>query len=456
MKVSVEKKGPCRKVITVELPVERVRTEYADILKHSSRIARIPGFRQGRAPASLVESHYSREIRGETQERLVARTYKEALKKAEIDPVMLLNLDADLQKDQPLVYRLTVDVAPEFKLPRYKGISLKAAALEVTDAMVDNSLKRLLENYAKYEDTDSQPVRPDDLAVVDFDAVLDGKPLGETVSAAAGLDRGQDMLVMANAQGSFLPGFDQQLIGMKAGDEKSFNVTFPAGFRTRGLAGKTAVYHVRVKRVRARQPAELNAEMLKQFEAEDEAQLRVKIREKLASEMQAQDRARQKEEIIRYLLAKTSLDIPESLAQEETMRVFSSLVRRALMQGMTREQVAGRRAEFQSTAANTAADRIKTNYILHRIAGTEQIKVEDEEIDREIRALAPRYQMTEEQFRKQLQEDQEMDALRHDILSEKTLDFLLANAKIGEEGFLTRLMGGGRKPAAESAPAAPA
>ncbi len=456
MKVSVEKKGPCRKVMTVELPVERVREEYNDILKHSAKIARIPGFRQGRAPVNLVESHYSREIRGEAQERLVARTYKEALKKAEIDPVMLLNLDGDLQKEQPLVYRLTVDVAPEFKLPRYKGISLKPGNLEVTDAMVENSLQRLLENFAKYEDVDGQPVRPDDLAVVDFDAELDGKPLGEAVPAAAGLDRGRDMMVLANEQGSFLPGFDKQLLGLKAGDAKSFEVAFPAGFRTRGLAGKTAMYHVRVKRVRARQPAELNDELLKQFEAADEAQLRAKIREKLAAEMQAQDRARQKDEIIRYLLSKTSLDLPESLAQEEAMRVFSTLIRRAMMQGMTREQVAGRREEFRTAAAATAADRIKTNYILHRIATEEKIQVADEEIDREIRTLAPRYQMTEDQLRKKLQEDQEMDALRHDILSEKTLDFLLANAKIGEEGFLTRLMGGGRKPAAEGAPAAPA
>lgn len=454
MKVSVDKKGPCRKVMTVELPVERVQEEYNQVLKHSAKLARIPGFRQGRAPIGLVESHYGREIRADVQERLVARSYKEALKKAEIDPVMLLNLDADLQKDRPLVYRLTVDVAPDFKLPRYKGISLKAMPLEVTDAMVESSLQRLLENYAKYEDAGDQPVRPNDLAMVDFDAQMDGQPLSAIGRAAAGLDQGRDMMVMVNEQGAFLPGFDKELVGLKKGDEKRFEVTFPPSFRAQGLAGKTASYHVRIKNVRARQPAALDAELLKQLEAADEAQLRSQIREKLLAELQRQDRERLKEDIVQHLLAKTSLELPESLAQEETARVFSSLARRALMQGMTRDQLAARRDELRKTAETTAADRIKMGYILHRIAGEEQIKVEDAEVDREIQTLAPRYRMTEEQLRKQLQDDQEIDALRHDILARKALDFLLANAKIGEEGFLSRLMGGGRKPAAEETPAA--
>lgn len=451
MKVSIEKKGPCRKIMTVELPVETVRDEYNEILKNSVRFARIPGFRKGRAPINLVENHYGREIREETQERLVGRTFREALKKVNVDPVMLLNLDANLQKEQPLVYRLTMDVAPEFKLPRYKGIPLKLEKLEVTDEMVEKSLKQLQEGFSKYEDADDRAICEDDLVILDFDATIDGRPLKKVIPDAAGLDRGRNIMLVANEQGTFLPGLDEQLLGLKVSDEKSFEITFPTNFTQKSLAGKTVTYHVKIKKVRVNQPAQMNDEFFKRFEVADETQLRAKIRDQLMTQSEATKKERQEEEIIRYLLAKTTLDLPESLAQEETLQVFYSIARRAIMQGMTREQVAERQEEIRATAAATAADRIKTRYILHRIAGEEKITVTDDEVDSEISKLAPRYRMDKDQLRKQLYEDQQMDALRHDILSRKVLEFLLANAKIGEEGFLTRLMGGGRKPTEENA-----
>ncbi|MCA1809159.1 MAG: trigger factor, partial [Lentisphaerae bacterium] len=399
MKVSVEKKGPCRKVMTVKLPVERVQTEYDQVVQTASRVARIPGFRKGRAPISLVESHYAKAIRDDVQERLVSGSLQEALKQAELDPVRMLELDAELKKGEPLVYRLTVDVAPDFKLPRYKGLSLKEQKLDVTDEMVESSLQRMLEGYATYTPVESQPIKPGDLAQIDFEAFFEGKPLKELGKAVSGIDEGHDMTVMVGPEGVFVPGMDEQLVGLKPGDQKSFDLPFPEKFTVAALAGKTVNYRVTVKAVRERRAAVLDENMLKTLDVENEAKLRDMIRERLGDELQRREKDRLKDELVRILVNKTELELPESLVAEETSRMITSVVRRNLSQGVGRGELEAHRDQIRESAQTMAADRLKTGYILHRIAKEENIQVEDAEFDQELKNQAQRYRMTEEQLR---------------------------------------------------------
>ncbi len=444
MKVSVESPKPCRKVVTVELPLEQVQKAYDQVLQTSAKYAQVPGFRQGRAPASLVESHYKRVIREDAQDRLVSESYKKALEKADIKPVLILDLEVDLKKNQPLTYKLTVDVPPEFKLPRYKNIAVKQQPTEVTDEMVDASVREILNYYATYEETEDLPIRQDDIAVIDLETEIGGQPLVAEPKQRL-ITQGTEIMCMVNEREAFLPGTHEQLEGLKKDDEKTFELDVPEDFHLIEAAGKTVQCKVKVQKVRRKQPAVLDEELLKKLEVDDETELRSKIRERIQTEQNQRSEQAQKDEIVKYLVAKTSIDIPESQAQEETMRAYQSLARRFMLQGVGADFIRENQDDIYKTAESTAIERVKVSYILHNIAQEEKIEVEEAEINEVIKTLAARSNVSEEKMRNQLKEKQQLDAVRQEKLAEKTLDFLLANAKIGEEGFLSRIMGGGHK-----------
>ncbi len=442
MKVKVEKAGPCRKALNVEIPAERVAEEFAKVVDAWAGAARIPGFRKGRAPRALVEGHFAKDIREEVKERLVAESYREALKQENLDPIAILDLDVTLEQGKALTYKVTLDVPPEFKLPKYKGLALKANPAEVTDEQVQQRLDQLLEQMAKYEPVAGRPVQKGDLAQIDYEGTCAGRPIGGLDKQAAGLGQGKDFWVMAD-ENAFLPGFDTGLLGMAVGEQREITVPFPPDFKVRAVAGRTALYRATLKAVREKKRPNLDAALLKEFQVETEVALRAKLRAALAEELRVREKERLKDEICRHLLGKTDLDVPESVVREETRAMFGSIVRDSLMQGATREQVEGRREQLLTAAAKSAADKVKLGYILHRIAEEEKLSVADADLEAALQRMAARYGLTPDALRKMLEEKKELDALRHELRMNKTLDLILDNARLGEEeGFFKRLIGG--------------
>lgn len=440
MKVKVEKAGPCRKMLGVEIPADAVSAEFAKVIDTWTGAARIPGFRKGKAPRSLVEGHFAREIEAEVKERLIAGSYREALKQEALDPVSILDLAVTLAKGKTMTYKVTLDVPPEFKLPRYKGLSLKGNPLAVTDDMVQKRLDQLLDQLAKYEPAEERPVQKSDLAQIDYEGTCDGKPVGDLDKQAAGLGQGKDFWVMAD-ENAFLPGFETGLLGMSVGDSREISVTFPPDFKVKILAGRQALYRVALKAIREKKRPAVDAALLKEFQVETEVALRTKLREALLAEARFREKEQLKDEVCRLLLGKTALDLPESIVQEETRHMFASIVRDNLMRGVSREQVAGQRDQLLSVATKSAEDKVKLGYILHRIAEEEKIAVEDAEEHDAIQRMATRYRVTPDELRKTLEEKKELESVRHEIRMNKTLDMILANAKVGEEkGFFKRLI----------------
>lgn len=440
MKVKVEKAGPCRKLLSVELPAEKVAEEFARVIDAWAGAARLPGFRPGKAPRPLVESRFAREIAEEVKERLIGGSYTQALKQEALDPVAILDLEASLVKGKALTYKVTLDVPPEFKLPKYKGLFLKAEPVDVTDAMVQQRLDQLLDQTAKYEPVAGRPVQKSDLAQVDYEGACDGEPVGGSDKRDAGLGQGRDFWVMAD-ENAFLPGFDTGLLGMAVGDRRDISVAFPADFKVASVAGRTAIYRVTLKAIRAKQRPALDAELFKEFQAENEAALRGKIRAALQEEMRRRERERLKDELVRQLMGKTDLDLPESIVREESGRMFASAVRENLLRGATREQVEEQREPLLKAAQKSAADKVKMGYILHRVAEEEKIAVAETELEAVLGRMAPRYRLAPDELRRKLEEKKELDALRHELRLNKTLDMILDSAKVGEEeGFFKRLI----------------
>ncbi|MFH1476373.1 MAG: trigger factor [Verrucomicrobiota bacterium] len=440
MKVKVENAGPCRKILHVEVTADTVAAEYKTVMAVFVKAARVPGFRPGRAPQALVERRFAKEIEEDVRDALVGRTYPEALKQAALDPLAVLDLNVTLKRNEPVTYKVTLDVAPEFKLPKYKGISLKENPVEVSEDAVQQALDAWLERLSQFEAVVGRAVRKGDLVQVDYEGRLDGKPLSALGKQVTGLGQGKDFWVMAD-ENAFLPGFDTGLLDLAVGASKEITVNFPADFKVRELTGKTAVYQVQVKAIREKRRPALDEELLKKAGVESEADLRGKLKESLQDEAKRSEKERLKNEIVRHLLAKTDLDLPATLVQEEADRLFAVMVRQNLMRGVSKEQVEEKRPDLLTMATNSAVEKVKVGYILHRIAEEEKITVEDADVNQFVETLAARYRMPSDALRKELEEKKEMPSIRHQVRMEKTVDFLLANARMNEDGFFSRLVG---------------
>lgn len=440
MKVKIDKAGPCRKSLKIEVPAEEVTAEFDKTTDAITKIAKVPGFRKGKAPRKIVESHFRKEIEEEVKDRMVASSYHAALKQENIDPVSVLALDnLTLAKGQPMSFSVTLDVPPEFKLPKYKGLTLKDKKTEVTDEDVDNRIKAVLDNFAKFEDTD-RPVQKGDMAQVDFKATCEGKPLSELSPEAAGISETKDFWVMAD-ENAFLPGFDTGLIGAAIGESREINVVFPQEIKIKELAGKTALFQVDVKAVREKKIPDIDEEFLKKINMESEASFREQIKKQLVEEADANENRRLKDEIINTLLAKTTMELPETLVQEETRHLLLDAVRHNMQRGISREDIEQQSDVLKSEAAKNASEKVKLGYILHKISEEEGLKVDDKEVDDFIAATAAQRNTPPADLRKEIEEKDELDSIKHQLRMNKTLDFILENAKLAKEGFLDKLRG---------------
>jgi len=429
MKVKVEDVGACRKVLRVEVPADVVASQYVDILNAYTKVARIPGFRAGRAPAAIVENHFAKDIVEEAKERLVPQYYWKALEEQKLKPVAVVEIsDVVFGKGQALAFKAVVDIAPDFKLPKYRKISVKATEVTVSEKDVDSAIDRVKMNFARFEDANERESRAGDLVMVDFRGMCGNAPVSGLSPDASAIGEGKDFWVFLG-EPEFLPGFATGLAGLKLNSQKTVNVSFPADFRVKSLAGKAAVYDVTVKGIRARIMPEMDAEFFKKFEVDSLDALRGKIRNELLENAVQKEDVRLKEEIAKILLEKTDFELPKSVVDHETSIAARSIVERVAMQGATREQIEQRRSDILNEATKTSTERVKLSYVLSNIADEEKIDIQDAEVDGRIEMMAGRYGMSAERFRAELEKRDGVVKLKNDMRAEKTLDFLLKNAK---------------------------
>ncbi|MBM4143280.1 MAG: trigger factor [Lentisphaerae bacterium] len=430
MKVEVAQAGACRRTVRVRVPAEDMRQEYAEVVDAYTRAARIPGFRKGRAPAEVVERRFARDIVADARERLIPRFYREAVAQEGLRAVAAVEItDVDLSRERGLSFTAVVDVAPDFRLPKYRRIPLRREAVEVTDKAVDDAVQRLRAAAARFVDVTDRPAARDDLVCLDYEAALDGRPLKTVEPEGAGIGEGRDVWALLG-EPELLPGIADAIAGMRNGEAREVPIAFPADFRIAGLAGRRAACRFVLKGIRARQLPEIDAEFLKQWQAASPEELREKVRGRLEARAKADEEMRLKDEITRYLLEKTSLDVPQSLLERESNRAARDMIESIAMRGATREQIAGRLVDIREAAQKSSLERVKVSYVLVRIADEERIESSEGEVDERVAAVAAQRGATPERVRAEMQDNGGLDWLRRQIRIEKTLDFLLQEAKV--------------------------
>ncbi len=430
MKFRIEDTGPCRKIIHIDVPAEQVTQEYEEVLAMYARGARIPGFRPGRAPRDLVKRHYAKDIDQEVKDRLVPSSYHSALEESKLDPVAILNVsDVEFKLGQPMQFSVTMDIPPAFELPSYVEIPLQRSRVEVADKDVDEAVKNILEQRARWNDVSGRSVLKGDLVQIDFEGVCAGKPIDVLAPKAAGLARAKDYWMLVDEK-SFLPGFAEGLVGANIGDKKQIFSDFAPDFQEPNLAGKKCTYFVDIKSIREKLVPAMDQEILKALGVETEDDLRKRLREDLQKLGETRENRQLKNNIVKHLLEKTKLDVPESVLQQETRETVYDMVRENSYRGVSREDIEGKKEEIFEAANRTATERVKVRYILHRIAEKEKIEASEEEISARIAEMARQYNVKPQELRADLDKRNALDGLVENIRGNKTLDFLLERAKV--------------------------
>ena len=430
MKTVVEDGGPCRKIMHVNAEPGDLQQEYSDTVDLYAKAGKVPGFRPGRAPRGVIERHYEKSIAEDVKDRLVPRFYRDGLKEQGITPVAIVSVsDVQFGKQEGLQFSVTLDVAPDFSLPKYKRIPLKRESTKVDDALIDDTLNGMRERMARYEAVEGRGVAEGDLVKVDYAATCDDRPLTELAPADAALGEAKDFLVMIGPQ-EFLPGFSAGLTGAAVGESRDITVHFPEDFQIKEVAGKDALYAVTVNEIRGRVLPEIDEEFLKQCQVETSEALREKVGGELLEAAEKRETDRLKDEIGKFLQSKTKFDLPQTVVEQEKEIAVRNIVQQIVMSGATEEQLKEQRDAIFSAAEQSSVERIRRSYILSRIADKEKIEIAEKEVDQRIALMAEQHRMTPERLRAELEKRNSIEGLRSDIRADKTLDFLLAEAKV--------------------------
>ncbi|HUB86920.1 MAG TPA: trigger factor [Verrucomicrobiae bacterium] len=429
MNISVENLAPCKKLLRVEVDAKTVDEIFDSVTKDFQKQAALPGFRPGKAPRDMVAKRYEADIKDEVKRKLIGENYRKALEEKNISAISYPDIEEiQFGRGQNLQFAATIETAPDFQLPEYKGLPVKREIKSVTDEDVERAIKLLAQQHMKFE-TVARAVQMGDVAVVNYTGTCDGKPITETAPTAKGLTEQKNFWVDI-APDTFIAGFAAQLVGAKAGDKRTVNVDFPADFVTKQLQNKKGVFEVEIVEVKEKVPPAIDDELAKKYGAENLEKLRAGIRVDLENELKAAQARALRGQLIDALLRGANFDLPETAVAHETRNVVYDLVRENSQRGVPRELIEKQKDEIYAAAARGAKERVKLAFLVQRIAEQEKISVSQEEVLQRVQSLAAMYQIPPDKFIKDLQKRNGVNELYDQIAHEKVLHFLEASAKI--------------------------
>jgi trigger factor len=427
--ITVENLAPCKKLLRVEVDAKAVDEIFDSITKDYQKQAALPGFRPGKAPRDMIAKKYEADIKDDAKRKLIGENYRKALEEKKISVIGQPDIEEiQFERGKNLQFAATIETAPEFQLPEYKGLPVKRETESVTDADVERALNLLAQQHVKFE-TIACELKMGDVAVVNYTGTCDGKPITETAPTAKGLTEQKNFWVDI-APDTFIAGFAAQLVGAKAGEKRTVNVDFPADFVTKQLAGKKGVYEVEVVEVKEKISPPVDGELAKKFGAENLENLRAGVRVDLENELKAKQRRSIQKQIIDAILGGANFELPETAVAHETRNVVYNIVQENAKRGVPRELIEKQKEEIYSAAARGAKERVRLAFLIQRIAEQEKISVTQEEVLQSAQSLAAMYQIPLDKFIKDLQKRNGINELYDQIAHEKVLEFLEINAKI--------------------------
>jgi len=418
------KKDSIKREISVEIPAAEVARETELQIQRYQKSARLPGFRAGHVPASIIKQRFGDGLKNDVAEALIPKYFRREAEKQGLIPISQPRVtDLHIHDGEPLTFKASFEVLPEIQVEGYKDLRADKPEITVTDEEVEQSLTSVREQHATYTTVEGRSLAEGDFA----QASMDGKPKdGQDVADAKANPVHMDDVLIEIGGKNTVPEFSQNLTGASAGDERTFDVSYATDIADKRLAGKTFVYTVKVNGIKQKSLPELNDDFAKElgdFTSLD--QVRKQIRENMQAERQHNAEREAKDKLVAELVKRNEFEVPESLVDRQIDLRLERGLRALAAQGMKMEDL--KKMDLPRLRAGQreqAVQDVKSSLLLERIAELEKIGVSDEEVSREVESLARQSKQTSEAVRARLTEDGGLDRIRMRIRSEKTLDFL--------------------------------
>ncbi len=427
MNCKVEKTEKANEV-KLELTVEASKFEEAinKVYFKSAKYISIPGFRKGKAPMKIVEKYYGEEIFFEDAFNEIApEVLEEAIKENKLEVVSRPDIDVlQIEKGKDLIFTAIFQTKPEAKLGKYKGIEIKKIEYNVTDEDIDHELMHMQEHNSRLISIDDRAVEKGDIVTIDFEGFVEGKPF------EGGKAENHELEIGSN---TFIPGFEDQIIGMKIDEEKDINVKFPEEYFSKELAGKDATFKIKLHEIKKKELPKLDDEFAKDVSEFDTLEeLKKSIKDKLEKQNEQKEKFEKEEAVINEVCKNVEVEIPSGMIETETENMVKDFETRLSYQGLKLDQylnIMGKTLdEIKKEYEPQATEAVKSRLMLEAVIKAEKIEVADDEIEAKMKEMAKNYgKENDEEFMKN---ENVANYIKEGIKSEKALDFLVKNAKI--------------------------
>jgi trigger factor len=416
----------CKRELELEIPAENVKKAAEKVARDLARVARIPGFRPGKAPVTLIRRRFADDIQGEVVQSLVPEYLEKALDEKKLIPVTRPEVDkVEFKEGEPLRFRAVFEVLPEFELGDYKSLEIQLDPIEIGDAQVEKTIEEMRERAASFVPVEGRPAKDGDYVLMK----LQGTPVGGGDPVQA-----DNILCHLGAEET-LESFNENLRGTQAGDNKKFQSKYPDDYPDQKLAGKTYDYSVDVQGIKEKKLPELNDDFAKDMAGETGgfatlAEMRKKILENLEAAKEQRQQAQAREKILEQLVKRHDFPVPEALVEGQMDTRLERVVRSLAAQGVDPRAVNVDWVALRRRQHGPSVDDVKAELLLDRIATAENIEPTDEDVEKEIATLAEHSGESATALRARLTKQGALDRMKSKLRSDKTIEWLYRNARI--------------------------
>ncbi|ARJ37853.1 trigger factor [Sporosarcina ureae] len=426
MTVKWEKLEGSEGKLTFEVSVDRFNEALDEAFKKVVKKVQAPGFRKGKMPRKMFNKMYGEEsLYNDAIDIVLPGAYSAAVDEADVDPIAAPEIDIEkLEKGEPVVFTAIVALKPEVKLGEYKGLEVTRQSVEVTDEEVDAQLQQRTEALAEMVVKEDGVVKDGDTATIDFEGFADGEAFEGGQSENYELEVGS---------GSFIPGFEEQVVGMKTGEEKEIEITFPEEYHAAELAGKPATFKVKVNEIKSKEVPELDDELAKEIDESVSSveELRTKLKEEAEEVKKNDSETALRDDLVEQAASNAEMEIPQAMIDSETDRMMQDFEQRLQMQGMNLDlyfQFSGQDEQtLRDQMKDDALSRVRVSLTLEAIGAAEKVEVPEEEVHAELEKMSEQFGMDVEQIKTTLGGT---SVLENDLRFNKTVQLLVDNAKI--------------------------
>ncbi len=425
MKIDLENVSNLEKKLKIEVPTQTVNEEFSRAYKYLQREVNIKGFRKGKAPIAAIKSMYGDKVKSDVAQNIVQATYWNALKEHKLVPVSMPSIDfGDVTEDQPFTFTAAFEIRPEVKVQKKSGFKVEKEKLEISDERINGVIDNVRQSHATYQSiTEDRAVQSKDFTLIDFEGFLDGTPF------PGGTAKGHLLEIGSN---SFIPGFEDGVIGMKKGETKDVQVTFPADYHSEDLKGKAVVFKVTVNEIQEKKLPEVNEEFAQKLEHKSLQDFKDQVRKEIEGSEKGRIEGELRDSLLKMFVEANPVEAPKSLLEEQRKALVDDFKKRLQSQGFNDDNFEEYQQKWTEDFDKTAEFMVKSAFLIDKLAEDEKLHATDADIDAKFEAMAKQWGIEKDKIKSFYQEKQGLDRMKYQITEDNVFQYLLKNSQVDE------------------------